>query len=99
MRPDRGTAVADGGSGDATLASLERGLDALERSAVQETPRWRRWTGKVGPPLLAVALVLLVWQVLIWMEIKPRYTFPSPGTSGRRWWTSGARARCRRRSG
>jgi len=77
MRPDhRGTAVADR---EATLASLERGLDALERAAVQETPRWRRWTGKVLPPLIAVGLVLLVWQVLIWMEIKPRYTFPSPG--------------------
>jgi NitT/TauT family transport system permease protein len=77
MRPERnGTAVADR---EATLASLERGLDALERTAAPETPRWRRWAGKFLPPIVAVALVLLVWQVLIWMEIKPRWTFPSPG--------------------
>ena len=77
MRPERnGTAVADQ---EATLASLERGLDALERTTVDETPRWRRAAGKVVPPLVAFALVLLVWQILIWMEIKPRYTFPSPG--------------------
>lgn len=77
MRPDsKSVAEADR---DATLASLERGLDALERTGVEETPRWRRWAGKVLPPLVALGLVLLVWQILIWMEIKPRYTFPSPG--------------------
>jgi NitT/TauT family transport system permease protein len=76
MRPDRGTTVV---SSEATLATLERGLDALERTAAPETPRWRRRAGKVLPPLFAVGLVLLVWQALIWAEIKPRYTFPSPG--------------------
>ena len=75
MRPESRAAVADR---EATLASVERGLDALERVPVQETPRWRRWAGKVGPPLVAVALVLLVWQLLVWAEIKPRYTFPGP---------------------
>lgn len=77
MRPNsRGAAIADP---DATLASLERGLDALEAGPTDETPRWRRRAGKILPPLIALGLVLLVWQVLIWMEIKPRYTFPSPG--------------------
>ncbi len=77
MRPERhGAAVFER---EATLASLERGLDALEHVAEPETPLWRRWLSKFGPPVLAVGLVLLVWQVLIWMEIKPRYTFPSPG--------------------
>ncbi|MFL6128124.1 MAG: ABC transporter permease [Mycobacteriales bacterium] len=80
MRPEPGsTVVAGSDSGDATLASLERGLDALERSAVRESPRWRRRAGKILPPLIAVGLVLLAWQLLIWAEIKPRYTFPSPG--------------------
>jgi NitT/TauT family transport system permease protein len=80
MRPETGTTAVAGG--DATLASLERGLDALERAAVQQTPRWRRWAGKVVPPVVAVCLVLLVWQVLVWLEVKPRYTFPSPGDVG-----------------
>lgn len=66
------------------LASLERGLDRLEDARTTRTPRWRRVAAKVLPPLVAVALVLLVWQILIWAEIKPRYTFPSPGDV----WTS-----------
>jgi NitT/TauT family transport system permease protein len=82
MRPDgeRRTAIADrnGVAAAASLASLERGLDALEGAAVEEKPRWRRVVSKVGPPLAAVVLVLLVWQLLIWAHIKPRYTFPAP---------------------
>ena len=76
MQPERSTVKPDDA---AVLASLERGLDALDPASVDERPRWRRLAGKFLPPLLALALVLLVWQVLIWMEIKPRYTFPSPG--------------------
>lgn len=64
---------------DTELRSLERGLDALDPPAVERVPRWRRVAAKVVPPLVAVAVVLLVWQVLVWMEIKPRYVFPSPG--------------------
>lgn len=82
MRPDRergGTVAEREPVGEAALESLERGLDALDPPAADVAPTWRRLVGKFLPPLLAVALVLLVWQVLIWMEIKPRYTFPSPG--------------------
>jgi NitT/TauT family transport system permease protein len=46
----------------------------------------------VLPPVLAVGLILLVWQVLIWAEVKPRSTFPSPGdvwASLREQWDSG----------
>jgi NitT/TauT family transport system permease protein len=81
MRPDgeRRTAIADrDGTDAASLASLERGLDALDPPAVDEQPRWRRLVGKFGPPLVALIVVLLVWQILIWAHIKPRYVFPSP---------------------
>jgi NitT/TauT family transport system permease protein len=66
------------------LHALERGLDALDAPPVDRVPWWRTAVSKFGPPLLAVAVVLAVWQVLIWMEIKPRYIFPSPGDV----WTS-----------
>jgi NitT/TauT family transport system permease protein len=69
---------------DAELDSLERGLEALDTASVRTKPRWRVVASKVLPPLVAVGLVLLVWQVLIWAEVKPRYTFPSPGDV----WTS-----------
>lgn len=90
MRPERrsggSSAPGDGASGrdDEVLRSLERGLDALDPPAVDEVPRWRRVLSKVGPPLVALLVVLLVWQVLIWMQIKERYVFPSPGDV----WTS-----------
>ncbi len=53
-------------------------MDALEGAPVERRPRWRTLLSKFGRPPLALAVVLLVWQVLIWAEIKPRYTFPSP---------------------
>jgi sulfonate transport system permease protein len=74
---ERPLAVSDADEA-ATLASLERGLDALDPPAVDATPRWRVLLSKFGPPTLAIVVVLVVWQVLIWMHIKPRYTFPSP---------------------
>ena len=66
-------------SDEEVLRSLERGLDALDPPAVETRPWWRRAAAKFLPPLVAVALVLVVWQVLIWLEIKDRATFPSPG--------------------
>jgi len=81
MRPDgdRPTAVAERPAGEASLDSLERGLDALDPPEVDRTPRWRRAVSKFGPPLVAVGVVLLIWQAFVWAEVKPRYVFPSPG--------------------
>jgi NitT/TauT family transport system permease protein len=73
MRPDTDEAVAE-----PSLAALERGLDALEGTPVERRPLWRTILRKFGPPVVAVVVVLLIWQILIWAEIKPRYTFPSP---------------------
>jgi NitT/TauT family transport system permease protein len=62
----------------ADLAELERGLGALEEVPAEQRSRTRTVLANLGPPLVAVLAVLLVWQILIWAEIKPRYTFPSP---------------------
>jgi NitT/TauT family transport system permease protein len=80
------------GGADGTLDSLERGLDELTAAGLDRRPAWRRVGAQVLPPLLAVALILLVWQVLIWAEIKPRSSFPSPAdvwVSLREQWGSG----------
>ncbi|MGW1951226.1 ABC transporter permease [Streptomyces sp. NPDC001920] len=50
-------------SGD--LAGLEAGLDALETVQTGRTPLRRTLTQKVLPPVVAVALVLAVWQFLV----------------------------------
>ncbi|HEX8496011.1 MAG TPA: ABC transporter permease [Actinomycetales bacterium] len=59
--------------------SLEAGLDALQTDAVSSGRTWSdrlRWS--VLPPVVALALLVLAWQVLVWAEVKPRYTLPSP---------------------
>ncbi|MFE9022834.1 ABC transporter permease [Streptomyces sp. NPDC007808] len=55
------SAAKDGGD----LAGLEAGLDALETVQTGRTPLRRTLTQKVLPPVVAVALVLAVWQFLV----------------------------------
>jgi len=51
------------------LAGLEAGLDALETVQTVRPPLLRILTEKVMPPVIAVALVLAVWQGLVSFEI------------------------------
>ncbi|MFE0253868.1 ABC transporter permease [Streptomyces sp. NPDC059010] len=55
------TAAKDGSD----LAGLEAGLDALETVQTSRTPFRRTLTQKVLPPVVAVALVLALWQFLV----------------------------------
>jgi NitT/TauT family transport system permease protein len=64
---------------DGSLDSLERGLDELTATEPPGRRTGRRVAGQVLPPLVAVGLIVLVWQVLVWAKVKPRYTLPSPG--------------------
>jgi NitT/TauT family transport system permease protein len=63
----------------AELESLERGLDQLTAVDTGDRHPWRRLAGKVVPPLVAVGLILLAWQIVVWAKVKPRYTVPSIG--------------------
>lgn len=65
-----------GGSDD--LAGLEAGLDALDAVQSHRTPVREVLVKKVLPPLTAVALVLAVWQVLVWAEVTDPSKLPSP---------------------
>ncbi|MFE6337160.1 ABC transporter permease [Streptomyces sp. NPDC057806] len=60
------------------LAGLEAGLDALDTVQTSRTSVRETLTSKVLPPVTAVALVLVVWQVLVWAEVAPAYKLPSP---------------------
>ncbi|MFI9344785.1 ABC transporter permease [Streptomyces sp. NPDC052773] len=66
--------VKDGGD----LAGLEAGLDALETVESGRTPLRETLLRKVLPPVTAVALVLVVWQLLVWAKVAPDYKLPSP---------------------
>ncbi|MFI0502646.1 ABC transporter permease [Streptomyces albogriseolus] len=53
----------------ADLAGLEAGLDALETVRTTRKPLRQTLTQKILPPVVAVALVLTVWQSLITFRI------------------------------
>ncbi|MER7743090.1 ABC transporter permease [Streptomyces sp. NPDC096538] len=64
---DTTPATAKDGAGD--LAGLEAGLDALETVHTSRKPFRETFTQKILPPVVAVALVLAVWQSLITFEV------------------------------
>ncbi|MFB9536972.1 MULTISPECIES: ABC transporter permease [Streptomyces] len=60
------TTVAKDGS---DLAGLEAGLDALESRQTHRKPFRQTFVEKILPPVLAVALVLAVWQALVSFKV------------------------------
>src|SRR5690606_40676000 len=51
------------------LAGLEAGLDALETVQTRRKPLRQTFTEKILPPVVAIALVLAVWQALISFKV------------------------------
>ncbi|MBW8792645.1 MAG: ABC transporter permease [Streptomyces sp.] len=62
-----------------TLAGLEAGLDALEEIRAHRTPVGAFLLRKALPPVLATALVLLVWEVVCVLGLVSPAELPSPG--------------------
>ncbi len=60
------------------LAGLEAGLDALETAAPQHGPLGRTLLSKAVPPVVAIALVLIAWQLAYHFQVKAHYLLPSP---------------------
>ena len=56
------------------------GLDALEL-APEPRAEWatRLWAA-TWPKLAAIAIALLLWQVVVWSGWKPEYRLPAPAT-------------------
>ncbi|MGQ4511698.1 ABC transporter permease subunit [Streptomyces sp. DW26H14] len=61
------------------LAGLEAGLDALETAGPARVPLRRTLVAKVLPPVTAIVLVLVVWELLVLAHVAPSYKLPSPG--------------------
>ena len=76
------TAEAPGKDGSG-LGGLEAGLDALETSAAGRTPFRQTFTQKILPPITAILVVLVVWQLLVSLKIVDDPTkLPSPSDVG-----------------
>ncbi|QER86646.1 ABC transporter permease [Streptomyces tendae] len=63
------TTPATAGDGAGDLAGLEAGLDALETVQTSRKPFRETFTQKILPPVVAVTLVLAVWQSLVTFEV------------------------------
>ncbi|MEV5676075.1 MULTISPECIES: ABC transporter permease [unclassified Streptomyces] len=66
------------GAGTDDLAGLEAGLDALDAVQVRRTPVREVLLHKVLPPVLAVALVVVIWQLLVRAQVTEDYKLPPP---------------------
>lgn len=64
------------------LATLEAGLDALEAPSEERPARGRRLLSASWPPVVAVGLLLGVWELAYRAELKPTYALPSPADVG-----------------
>lgn len=60
------------------VGDIEAGLDALQTSVAPTASRWSTVFQAVYPPVLAIAILLAVWQVLVWLEVQPIYNLPGP---------------------
>ncbi|MFD9205706.1 ABC transporter permease [Streptomyces sioyaensis] len=65
------------------VAGLEAGLDALETSVISRQPLLSTITSKIIPPVIAIAIVLVVWQLAYHFEVKAHYQLPSPADVAR----------------
>ena len=64
------------------LASLEAGLDALEAPVESRPSPLAKAFSTTWPPVVAVALLLLVWELVYRAEVKPTFALPSPADVG-----------------
>ncbi|MGX1544219.1 ABC transporter permease [Streptomyces adustus] len=60
------------------LAGLEAGLDALETPRARRRPLRETLLRRVLPPVVAVVLVLAVWQLLVSAHVTDAYRLPAP---------------------
>lgn len=75
-RPDGPASPTDTKPDD--IAGLEAGLDALDAVQIRRTPVREVLKAKVLPPVVAVALVLIVWELLVRAEVTEVYKLPPP---------------------
>jgi NitT/TauT family transport system permease protein len=64
-----------------TASAEVSGLDALELAPkTDKGTLGRRIWRNTWPKLMAVAIVLLGWQIVVWSQWKPEFVLPGPGT-------------------
>lgn len=59
------------------LKQLEAGLDNLETGG-RHKPSATTYFARLLSPLIAIAVIILIWQVVFWMQLQPDYVLPGP---------------------
>lgn len=77
-KPEEPAARVRGKQTSQDLAGLEAGLDALDAVQIRRTSPAEVLVQKVLPPIVAVALILVVWKVLVWAKVTDDYKLPDP---------------------
>ena len=73
------TEVVDAIPPQPEYTSIGAGLDALETGGTSRKPWWRRvLLAQIVPPGGAVAVILLIWDLLVVAGIKPAWALPGP---------------------
>ena len=61
-------------------AAVGAGLDVLEEEDNYREPWWRRLGSSVIPPILAMGVVLVIWEIVYLLKLKPEVMLPSPAS-------------------
>lgn len=59
------------------LSRLEAGLDNLETTPRQKT-NVKGTLGRLTSPLIAIAVIIIIWQIVAWLQLQPDYVLPAP---------------------
>ena len=59
-------------------AAVGAGLDVLEEPDRVKDPWWRRIGSSIIPPILAMLVVLVIWEIVYLLKLKPEVMLPSP---------------------
>jgi len=59
-------------------AAVGAGLDVLEEPDRVKDPWWRRVGSSIIPPILAMVVVLVIWEVVYLLKLKPEVMLPAP---------------------
>ena len=76
----------DGSKGGDRSRSELAGLDALETPRVVRESRARRAWAAAWPKVLAIGMVLALWEAVVWSGWRPRYVLPAPSAVLARLW-------------
>lgn len=59
------------------LSRLEAGLDNLETGG-REKPSTKAFLARLLSPLIAIAVIIVIWQIVFWLRLQPDYVLPGP---------------------